>query len=504
MIKKNLKIFIIFIAIVLGYTITSKAAISASSKEVESGGKVSVLVTSDVPVSAYSVTLTGSNGLTFVTSTGGTGAGGHTISDAKASGGMTGLATFTFTAPTVEQDTTYTVSFSATGMGDVNLNPIQDSTCSASIKVKAKTASNNNNTSNSNQNNNNKEQNQQTPAATKSNVATLSNLGIKPNDFSGFTPSKTEYSVTVPNDVSSVEVYAYKGKDSNGKEITGQSVSGTGKKNLQEGTNTFKVVVTAEDGKTQKTYTINVVRKAAEEKTEENNTTENNTTEDNTVKDEKPKEEQEETKIGLATLKIDGVTLSPTFKQDVYKYTAKLIGDKTSLDIKKTALDESQKIEVIGNEDLKEGENIITILVSDKEEENTVTYQITVNKSLIDEEAVAKEKQAQEKEKQKRFIIIGITAAAIVIIAIILIVRHRRNAQYEMEYTEPYFENDWDNQNNTFESNQNENNQFVNNFEENENIETKEDPEENNQKYKFEELEDKPKRKKPSKGKRFK
>ena len=368
---------------------------------------------------------------------------------------------------------TGTVTLTATPENPMSLNgnKVDLSPATCTINVKETSTTGNTNEGSSSQNSN-------AQTTTKSNVATLSNLGIKPNDFKGFTPNKTSYSVTVPNSVSSIEVYASKGQ-------SGQTVSGTGKKTLQEGANTFNISVTAEDGKTKKTYTIAVNRETAKEEKTENKTTENNnTTENNTVTEETTKEEefQEETKIGLSNLKITGVTLNPTFKQDVHQYTVKLIGDKTSLDIDTTALDESQKIEVVGNENLKEGENIITILVSDQAGEKTETYQITVNKSLVDEEAIAKEKQAEEKEKQKRIIIIGITVGAIVIIAIILIVRHRKNAQYDMEYTQPYIE-DWDSQNNS---------EMENNAEE-------------NVEYQQQDIiENKPKKKKTSKGKRFK
>ena len=375
-----------------------------------------------------------------------------------------------------------TVTVTATPENPMSLNGSTVDLSATSCTINVKEASIGGNTDNGSSNNANSG-NEQTSTVTKSSVATLSNLGITPNDFSGFTPSKTSYSVTVPNDVSSVEVYAKKGQ-------SGQTVSGTGKKTLQEGTNTFNVVVTAEDGKTQKTYTVNVTRKAAEKNdTETNNTTDDNTATEETPEEE-PTEETEEIEVGLSTLKIEGITLSPTFSKGVYEYTAKLIGDKTSLDISTTALDESQKIEIVGNEDLKEGENIVTILVSDEAGENTITYQITVNKSLVDEEAIAKERQ--EQEKQKRIIIIGATLVAIVIIAIILIIRHRKNAQYDMEYTEPYFEDDFG-----FESD----NQTENNFQDNKEQLDIEEFKQNNQ---FEELEEKPKKRKPSKGKRFK
>lgn len=117
--------------------------------------------------------------------------------------------------------------------------------------------------------------NTNTPAA-KSNVTTLSNLGIRPNDFSGFRAAKTSYSTEVPNDVESIEIYANKGQN-------GQTITGTGKKTLQEGTNTFNIVVTAEDGTSKKTYTLTVNRKA---KDDTNNTTENSTINDDAIDNE--------------------------------------------------------------------------------------------------------------------------------------------------------------------------------------------------------------------------
>ena len=69
-------------------------------------------------------------------------------------------------------------------------------------------------------------------------------------------------------------------------------------------------------------------------------------------------------------------------------------------------------VDVTGNEELKEGENIITILVSDKDGNNVATYQVTVNKSLVDEEAIARE-EAKKQEEFRKKVIIGAVAAVI-------------------------------------------------------------------------------------------
>ena len=275
----------------------------------------------------------------------------------------------------------------------------------------------------------------------KSSNANLTNLGIRPNDFTGFKPGTTTYNVTVPEDVESVEVYAT-ASDSKA------TISGTGRKTLQNGANALNVVVTAEDG-TTKTYTINVTREGTQEEQEEEETSE---------------EEITEVKNGLSNITIGDLELSPSFKTDVYEYTVKYIGEDTSLDIQTVATDPSYTVEILGNEELQEGENIITILVSDSEGNNVATYQITVNKSLVDEEALAKEEEERQKQEQMRMLAIaGGIVALIVIIIIIIVIKRRRNRTYAEEFSgvpfarindEDGYDNNYDNYNNYGNDNQ--------------------------------------------------
>lgn len=404
--KKTLKILLIFMFLIITYNVTSKAAISATNKTVNSGDTFSVSVTSNVSVSAYTVKATGYSGLSFVTSSGGTGAGSTTISDAKASGGMTNLATFQFKAPNVENDQTFKVTFSASGMGDTNLNPVADSSCSAVITVKAKKQATTENSNAATQ-----PESTTTQTQTKSNVATLSNLGIKGQyDFTGFTSSKTSYSVTVPNDVESVEIYASKGQN-------GQKISGTGVKQLQEGANAVNVVVTAEDGKTTKTYTVNIERKALEENTEE-----------------QTEETQESTTFGLKDLKVEGMELTPEFNTDTYSYTVQLTEDKSSLGLTTIATDEKASIEVNGNEDLKDGENIITIIVKDETGEKTVTYQITVNKTVSNNEKTEATVQNINNSKKKKILILVCGVIFIILIIVIIMVIKKKKDSNNGDY----------------------------------------------------------------------
>ena len=271
------------------------------------------------------------------------------------------------------------------------------------------TSSNKENSQEQSKNEESKAQTQETREQTKSSNANLSNLGIKPNDFSGFTPNKTEYDVTVPDDVDSIQIYATL-QDSKAK------ILGTGTKDLNYGLNEFTITVTAEDG-TTKDYILNITRGGEEENTENVS--------------------EEYLGNGLASLNIENLELSPSFDTNIYEYTVKYIGEKTNLDITAEATDPYYLVEVTGNEDLQEGENLITILVSDPDGENIATYQVTVNKSLVDEEALAREQA--EKEKQRN-IIIGVVIAVIIIAIIIIVIvkKHKKKNKFAEDYTVPY------------------------------------------------------------------
>ena len=332
---------------------------------------------------------------------------------------------------------------------------VKESTTSISIK-NASSGTTNNDTNPSTKPN--------TPATTeKSFIATLSNLGIRPNDFSGFKANIYSYNVEVPNDVEKIQVYANKGQ-------SGQQISGTGTKTLKEGKNSFSIVVTAEDGKTQKTYTVNVTRKQKEEVTEP--ITEQENLEENS--EEIPMEEI----FGLSELKIEGIELQPEFQTEVYEYRIELKEDLDKLDLTTLATEVGADIEITGNENLHEGENIITIIVKGESEANTVAYQIIVNKVLENNEDILKEEQ-ENKEKVKKIIIISLSGGILfVIIMVIIIIKVRKSRNISDNYIA--YENIVDS--------------YSDDYEANEQIEKNE----------YESYEKYNKKKKRSKGKRFK
>lgn len=414
---KILKIFFIAILMFFANTIISNAGIISVSSSTN-GDKATVSVSSSVKLGAYTVSI---SGMTPISSSGGQGAGGSVITNASAEG-FTSLATFTFNAPSV--DTRVTVS--VTGMEDTEFNAQADETVSVTVKAK-ETTNNDGNTGgssdpgNSNTGNNNTDNNSNNE---KSSNANLSNLGIKPNDFTGFRPNKNSYNVTVPNDVTSVEVYAYKGDE-------GQSVSGTGVKNLKEGENTFEVKVVSEDKSKTNTYTIVVTREEAEDGENSNNTTEDtNTTEDGQL----PEEENntEVSGLTLKSLKVEGITdkesitiepnISPDFSPDIYEYTTTVQFDVNSLKIEAEPNSENTTIEILGNENFQIGENIVTILLKDNDTGEQQTYQIIVNKTS----------DVIILENNIKYIKWGIIIAIVVIILIaiiIAVVNHRRKTK---------------------------------------------------------------------------
>ena len=91
-------------------------------------------------------------------------------------------------------------------------------------------------------------------AYSASSDATLDDLTISTGDLTpDFNPAIINYTVSVPNSVSSVTLAATANQ-------SGASVSGTGAKSLSVGANNFTITVTALDGETELDYTIVVTR----------------------------------------------------------------------------------------------------------------------------------------------------------------------------------------------------------------------------------------------------
>lgn len=322
-----------------------------------------------------------------------------------------------------EKEGTTTITAQTKDMTDFDENDVKvTKTFNVTVKAKEETKqpenTNSGSTNNNNSENTGSSNNQSKPTTTKSNNSKLKMLGIRPHDFKNFKSGTTTYYVSVPNDTEEVEVYAEKQESS-------QKISGTGKVKLKEGSNTVKVVCTAEDG-TTKTYTMYITREKAEEQT--TSETEEPKQEEPTTEEQEPTEEKnnaEETSneavIGITNLTITGknekgetvkLELAPDFNELVGEYSVTVPLTITEVNVLAEAQEENPTVEVMGNKDLVEGENTVTVMVTVGE--NKKVFQITVIRTADSATSLSNEVVMQ--------LAIIAAIATIIIVAIIAII----------------------------------------------------------------------------------
>lgn len=220
---------------------------------------------------------------------------------------------------------------------------------------------------------------------TKSDNANLKSLVVENYEIvPNFSSDVTEYTLDVTGEVNELSIKAE-------PEDLKATVTIKGEKELKEGENTIIISVDAEDG-TTKLYEIKVTKK-------------------------------EGTTFGLTSLKIKDANIE--FKPDIYNYNINIKSDVDILEIQAVASEEDATVEIIGNEGLKEGENIITIMVSSKDGKKNATYQINVAKEEKTSENV------QSNFKIYIYAGIGIVALIALIIVIVYTVKHRNEDESE-------------------------------------------------------------------------
>lgn len=478
---RKIKYILLFsFLIILGLCTKSQARITTSDPTVSSGGTATITINSQEPVSSGAINVVSDGGLTFVSASGGEN-NGTFLAFAGSSNKTSGIATYKFKVPTVSKTTTYKVTFSATDMTNANNEEIADSQATATVTVKAKSSSSSssgnnssssgNNSSSGNSSSSNGDDEEETTAPTfrevnetvyvtdsginvrssystsSSSIGTLNagdeltRTGVATSAVGGITWSRityegrtayvsssylttekpeesnnkalssltidgytltpefssdiTEYTLNVPEDVTSLEIDAVPEDDNAEVEITGND-------GLLDGVNTVEIRVIAEDG-TARTYTISVTK-------------------------------GEFSIIGLSELSVDGYTLNPAFSTDIYEYTLEIHDlTVTSLDINAVADQENASVEIVGNTELKPGENIITILVKSEDGSEIGTYQIIVNiTESIEEQLIP------GIDNDDLFLYGGIALGVLVLLIIIIaVVRHKRKVKREQE--EPYY-----------------------------------------------------------------
>lgn len=90
------------------------------------------------------------------------------------------------------------------------------------------------------------------------------------------------------------------------------------------------------------------------------------------------KPEDKSNNVNLKALAIEGVELTPAFSADVTEYSVKLANYKeTSVNVTAEAEDSKSTVKIEGNEEIKLGENVISVTVT-SEDGTTKVYKITV------------------------------------------------------------------------------------------------------------------------------
>lgn len=350
-----------------------------------------------------------------VTSTGGSLSGTTQDADAPGSEVSKQVISCNFTASSAG---TYTITLSGTvaSTEDVNNQKIQTVSKTVKITVKDKEEAPVTPPSDNNQDIP-KETNPGTgTTTTKSSNNYLSSLKVSEGTLSPEFSFRTyKYSVNVGEEVNSIKVTAK-------AEHNKATVSGTGTKTLKPGENKIDVTVKAEDGK-ERTYTITV-----------------------------NKAQKEEVKVGLKSLLIKGVTqegeeielsYAPEFFSEIYEYQMLLdetLSNVTKLNVEAFGLQDDFIIEIAGNEDLKEGENTITITVKSKDGNTTVTYTIVVIKEAKTE-IISATVEAEENVKPiwntTQKILITIFTSIIAIMGIVFaVIEYRYQKEHKGENEE--------------------------------------------------------------------
>ncbi len=467
-------IFLIILILSIG-TIVSQAKVVTNDPTVKSGETVTINVTSQELVDGYKISISSNEGLTFISAEGGTLVDGQIVSGVYTSG-VTNLAVYKFQAPEVTKDTTYKVTFSAEGVIPHGTDEKTSNQATATVTVKAKetvpetppttttpetpttpstpatttpttpeepTFTSVNETVYAKQTVNIRESyttsskilgslqkgkevtrtgvgsngwskvtyNGKTAYISssyltttkpveeeKSNNANLKSLEVDNQELvPSFSTNTVAYTMQVANTITELNIKAE-------PEDEKATVSIQGNKNLKEGENLVTISVSAEDG-TVKIYEIQVTR-------------------------------LKEMTLGLASLKIEDTNIDKQFKSDLYQYEI-TIKEKTQLEIEAVANDEKATVEIIGNENLEEGENVITIIVTSQDGNEKVTYQIKAKKLATN---IAGTTEENKKIDSNLYIYIAVGAVLLIALVIVIVytIKHRNQEEYENEEFEGF------------------------------------------------------------------
>ena len=221
-------------------------------------------------------------------------------------------------------------------------------------------------------------------ARANKNLSSLEVVGYELSPY--FNKNNLTYTVIIPEDVTSIEINAE-------AEAEGAIVRISGNTRLTRQENTVTVRVTAEDG-TSRAYSITVLKAP-------------------------------EVNLKLASLQIEGLELNPVFDEDTFYYTSSLVDTElTSLNVNAVANDETANVEIIGADNLVDGENLINIIVSNDDE--TTIYQVNVDVDMLGEKEKEVDNVITRVRKIINYALWGFAGFLLVIVLILIIVLIRK------------------------------------------------------------------------------
>lgn len=197
---------------------------------------------------------------------------------------------------------------------------------------------------------------------------TNANLQSLRLDIEGITPQfneqNYEYYLTIPNDITDIDVLAISKNPNASVEISGN-------KGLKQGLNIITISVTSEDKTKKNEYKIQVTKTANLELANTN----------------------------LETLAIENALLNPPFDNIETKYKTEVSNKIEKLNILAIPQNEKAKVQIVGGDNLKVGKNIVEITVTAANGITKRKYQIEVYKRNEEQENSYNQEQEDMQNK---------------------------------------------------------------------------------------------------------
>ncbi len=210
----------------------------------------------------------------------------------------------------------------------------------------------------------------------------------------------TTYSVVVSEDVQKMEIEAIPLEETSKVEIIGDI-------DLKLGSNKVIILVTAEDGETTRTYTLNITRGNIEK-----------------------------ANTNLKSIDVEGLKLIPNFTNSKTEYVVVIDKNRTSVKVKAVPENANAKVSVTGNEDFTRKDNLIKIIVTAEDGITQKEYNIIASKKINEEEQnlTTEDNIVMLEQNNIKVINIALLILTTIIVSIVIyIVKKRKEKKNEKE-----------------------------------------------------------------------